>query len=129
MTKAVRLGGSLLLFLMLLFSARQLAAQKIRFPQPVSPKEFSPKNTLVLAPKTTSPAFQLPISTESPSPRLVVPPYFVPTYARQNPSGYSYLCRLELKAEDKLPLGIWLRADETNHPGGNIYLRLKMIRF
>lgn len=54
---------------------------------------------------------------------------FLPEYARENPSGYSYLCRLELKIEDQLPLGVWFQADGSNHPGGSIYLRLKMIRF
>lgn len=58
-----------------------------------------------------------------------IPHYFIPSYARRNPSGYSYLCRLELQIEDELPLGLWIRADETAHPGGSLYVRMKLIRF
>lgn len=58
-----------------------------------------------------------------------IPTYFLPSYARRNPSGYSYLCRLELKIEDELPLGLWIRADEKAHPGGSLYLRMKVLRF
>ncbi|MFK7921495.1 MAG: hypothetical protein AB8H47_06035 [Bacteroidia bacterium] len=60
---------------------------------------------------------------------LRIPQYFIPTYARANPSGYSYLCRLELQIEDELPLGLWIRADEKAHPGGSLYVRMKLIRF
>jgi len=63
------------------------------------------------------------------NPAFQIPNYFIPTYARRNPSGYSYLCRLELQIEDELPLGLWIRADEKMHPGGSLYVRMKLIRF
>ncbi len=38
-------------------------------------------------------------------------PNFLPTYARNNPSGYSYLCLKEIEVEKKLPIGIWFEVE------------------
>lgn len=112
-------GFCILLFL---FSASLLSAQELQYRQNL--------------PLTDSLQQQIQarfsFSKNSPSERiqgLRIPQYIIPTYARANPSGYSYLCRLELQIEDELPLGLWIRADEKAHPGGSVYLRMKLIRF
>lgn len=55
------------------------------------------------------------VCTEAPAPvslgRVQPSPYFLPKYARQNPSGYSFLCRKELQLEDRLPVGIWFEME------------------
>jgi len=57
----------------------------------------------------------------------------LPSYARQNPSGYSYLCHLELKAEDKLPIGVWVKIDDGKESLvprlPQTYLQFKLLRF
>ena len=115
-----------LLFLLLVFLSHKLNAQKLQFEQPLTPKALESSKKQIWQNQIL---ISNPLISAIPKSDLIIPNYFVPQYARENPSGYSYLCRLELKAEDELPLGIWLRADETSHPGGNLYLRLKMIRF
>lgn len=37
----------------------------------------------------------------------------LPGYARQNPTGYSFLCRKELEIERKSPVGVWMKVDEN----------------
>jgi len=36
----------------------------------------------------------------------------MPDYVRANPSGYTYLCRLELKAENTLPVCVWVKVED-----------------
>ena len=53
-----------------------------------------------------------------------------PKHIQQNPMGYASLCRMELKIEKQLPVGIWMRADgatyrQVSNPG-LAYLRLKI---
>ncbi|MEO0473688.1 MAG: hypothetical protein AAF206_29015 [Bacteroidota bacterium] len=59
--------------------------------------------------------------------------HFIPAFARDNPSGYSYLCRLELKAENTMAIPLWFRAENGREgalfPGGNVYLQIKALRF
>ncbi|WNJ19337.1 hypothetical protein [Pontibacter sp. G13] len=33
----------------------------------------------------------------------------LPQYARSNPSGYSFLCHLELKAENQMTVPVWIK--------------------
>lgn len=67
------------------------------------------------------------------APLATVSNAFLPSYARENPSGYSYLCRLELKVEDTLPVGLWLKlgTDESlkTGPFSAANLRMKLFRF
>ncbi|MEL6698616.1 MAG: hypothetical protein AAFV78_11825 [Bacteroidota bacterium] len=57
----------------------------------------------------------------------------MPGYARDNPAGHAYLCRLELKTENTLPIGIWVKVADpkellpTQIP--HTYLRMKLLRF
>jgi hypothetical protein len=59
-------------------------------------------------------------------------PVYLPDYARKNPTGYSYLCRLELKIEKELPLGLWLDLGDTRTWGNpsqanaNVRFRFKL---
>ncbi|MEL6851308.1 MAG: hypothetical protein AAFP92_22495, partial [Bacteroidota bacterium] len=59
-------------------------------------------------------------------------PHFLPAYARKNPSGYSYLCRLELDIENRLPIGIWVDLGDqigASPSAASASLRLKLKRF
>ncbi|MEM7656832.1 MAG: hypothetical protein AAF399_11940 [Bacteroidota bacterium] len=60
-------------------------------------------------------------------------PAFLPTYARQNPSGYSFLCLKELEIENKLPIGLWIKLENPAYLrqqlGNQASLRLKLLRF
>ena len=73
-------------------------------------------------------------SLQLPSP--AEPPAFLrsdyrllPAYARQNPRGYTYLCRLELEVEERLPIGLWFKMDEgpsrQTSMLGSAHLRLR----
>jgi hypothetical protein len=53
-----------------------------------------------------------------------------PQHVLENPMGYSPLCRMELKIEEKSPVGVWMRLDgnrvsSTASPGW-AYLRVKV---
>lgn len=56
-----------------------------------------------------------------------------PQFVKDNPRGYSYLCRLELQIEDKLPIGVWINLGEhTNlagNSGGNAHVKFKLLNF
>ncbi|MEZ4774420.1 MAG: hypothetical protein R3D00_14640 [Bacteroidia bacterium] len=60
-------------------------------------------------------------------------PDILPSYAKENPSGYSWLCRMELKIEDELPVGLWVKAGDSggvvNSTGNNLHIKLKLFRF
>ncbi len=65
-----------------------------------------------------------------PLPQFATQPSLFPKYIQQNPMGYASLCRMELKIEKNLPVGIWMRADgatyrQVSNPG-LAYLRLKI---
>jgi hypothetical protein len=60
----------------------------------------------------------------------IYPQNFLPDFVRENPRGYSYLCRLELEVEEKLPLGIWFKiGDNYGLPGGNAHVRFRLFNF
>lgn len=58
---------------------------------------------------------------------------FLPSYALQNPSGYSFLCLKELEIENKLPLGVWIKLENPAYLrpqlGNQASFRLKLLRF
>ena len=64
---------------------------------------------------------------------LKTSPAFLPKYVKENPSGYSYLCRLELKIEEQLPLAMWLRLGQSfglpSTSAGQANIRFKLFRF
>jgi hypothetical protein len=69
-----------------------------------------------------------PMHTSIPSFRPTAPLF--PKYIQQNPMGYASLCRMELKIEKQLPVGVWMRADgatyrQVTNPG-LAYLRFKI---
>ena len=60
----------------------------------------------------------------------------LPTHVQDNPLGYSYLCRLELDIEEKLPVGVWMKIGDSSTqmefdglPRQNAYVRFKLFRF
>lgn len=60
-------------------------------------------------------------------------PLIQPAFFQENPRGYSYLCRLELEIEAKLPVGIWVKtSDPTEIPNSlntNAHVRLRLFHF
>lgn len=57
----------------------------------------------------------------------------LPDYVKKNPSGYSWLCRMELKIEDELPVGLWVKAGDpggvVHSTGNNLHVKFKLFRF
>ncbi|MCB0844279.1 MAG: hypothetical protein KDE26_13580 [Bacteroidetes bacterium] len=60
--------------------------------------------------------------------RGIIQPAPLPKYARENPAGHSYLCRLEVKIEKSLPVGLWMKVGDSagivNSTGNNAHFRL-----
>lgn len=56
-----------------------------------------------------------------------------PMHVVQNPRGFSPICRFELKVEDRLPVGLWLKLEDDRLSEGmlkdNAHVRLKLLRF
>lgn len=56
---------------------------------------------------------------------------WLPQYARDNPSGYSFLCRQELAIERRWPIGLWVNLQEGEALRGTImstaHLRLRLL--
>lgn len=57
----------------------------------------------------------------------------IPAYAQENPSGYTYLCRMELEVEKNLPVPLWFRAGKVNtwetYNSTAMYLQVKLLGF
>jgi hypothetical protein len=57
----------------------------------------------------------------------------LPAHVRANPRGYSSLCRLELRIEERLPVGIWVKVGERPlSPASfrsNAEVRFKLLKF
>ncbi|MEZ4826308.1 MAG: hypothetical protein R3C61_08435 [Bacteroidia bacterium] len=72
------------------------------------------------------------IQPGKPSPVAEIPD-ILPDYAKENPSGHTWLCRAELRIENQLPVGIWVKAGDAggivNSTGNNLHLKLKLLRF
>ena len=77
--------------------------------------------------------------TSTPSPTLLLGTSLpssldlMPQYVQDNPTGYSYLCRLELDLEKKLPVPVWLKMEDNRKLSegltNNVYVRFKLLRF
>lgn len=94
--------------------------------------QAAPKlSTSSLKAPVVSPIAELPAGYTTS--RAKVSGAFMPQYVRENPYGYSYLCRMELKAEDTLPIGVWLKFGEQNGvqgvPGSPANVRMKLLKF
>ena len=55
----------------------------------------------------------------------------LPLYAQENPTGYSYLCRLELSLEKQMPVSFWVKLGEQSYGQikGNVHAQIKLKRF
>ncbi|MEM0995824.1 MAG: hypothetical protein AAGN35_02040 [Bacteroidota bacterium] len=57
----------------------------------------------------------------------------LPRHVRNNPRGYSPLCRLELRLENELPVAMWVKLgpnpDLTYAIRSNAEVRLKLLKF
>ncbi len=94
------------LSLILLFSLLTglLPAQPLSLFPPVEALSFAPERQTLLPLHLTRPA------------SLLVSPQLLPRFVRENPRGYSYVCRLELEVEEKLPVGVWVRGGAESQP-------------
>ncbi|MEM9718795.1 MAG: hypothetical protein AAGA10_06090, partial [Bacteroidota bacterium] len=58
---------------------------------------------------------------------------FLPEFARVNPAGHSYLCRMEVNVEKNLPVPLWIRAgkvqDWESYNSTAMYLQVKLLGF
>ena len=53
-------------------------------------------------------------------------PHILPEYAKMNPSGYSFLCRQEIKWENEWKIPVWFSAGDIGNTGdARILLKLK----
>lgn len=57
----------------------------------------------------------------------------LPSHVKSNPRGFSPLCRLELRIEDRLPVGVWVKLGEKpltpSYLRSNAEVRFKLFRF
>ena len=57
----------------------------------------------------------------------------MPSHVETNPRGYSPLCRLELRIEDQLPVGVWVKLGEKpltpSYLRSNAEVRFKLFKF
>lgn len=71
-----------------------------------------------------SPSLAVSDTTLSPTPQ------FLPRYARENPTGYSFLCRQELAIQRRWPVGLWVDMEDNPNLQGQImttpHLRLQV---
>lgn|GEM_PF-2952495 len=100
--------------------------------------QLSQTSTLSLSIGAFAPNLSLesPHSLSSPSltaSRLPTELDILPQYAKDNPANYSFLCQLEVDIEEKSPIGVWFKIDQTDplllsqSRGGKMpYVRLKM---
>lgn len=65
------------------------------------------------------------------APQQIPAASILPQYARENPTGYSYLCRLELSLEQSMPVSLWLKLGEQSYGQikGNVHAQIKLKRF
>jgi len=58
---------------------------------------------------------------------------WLPVHVRQNPAGYSFLCRLEREIEKNIPVGLWVRVGEENpwefYNRQQMYVQVKLLGF
>lgn len=63
-----------------------------------------------------------------PQVRLAAPsPVFLPEYARQNPAGHSFLCRIEAKQEKYSPAPVWIKLGPA-HPAETYLVQQGAVR-
>ena len=124
-----------ILIIITLLLSSSLSAQNLQWSGSILPGEASNSFRLQLPEHPSAPTQHLSLfqTRQFGETLLQASEHFIPTFARQNPSGYSYLCRLELKAENTMAIPLWFRAENGREgamfPGGNVYLQIKALRF
>lgn len=118
----------LFLFLLLpLFSGRLPAQDQLRL-SPTSPSPLSGASSGLALPGF-QPATPF-ISSGTPAASFSL---IRPAFVRKNPRGYSYLCRLELEIEEKLPVGVWIKTGDAQAVStglkSNAHVRFKLLNF
>jgi len=87
--------------------------------------------TLIVSP--TNQLFPSKYSKSFQIPPLQADGIWLPEYARENPAGHAPLCRIETGLENRLSIPLWIRAGEVQNMAqfgtGNLYLRMKLLRF
>ncbi len=134
--------GRYFLLLAVCFGISELSAQQLSWMKSQPQKnvqEFSLKD-LSFSPE--NPQTTLSLGTETSQEHLLGSPSIfspslservIPAYARSNPSGYSYLCQMELQVEKNLPVPLWFRAgkiQEWEHYNSSaMYVQVKLLGF
>jgi len=93
-----------------------LPGQTLQFEKKLSAEERNVPDSQARAFQLGLPSLGITIPVSAPSsdaPFTLPSPYVLPAFARENPSGYSFLCRTEIKWEQNLPLGVWFRSETT----------------
>lgn len=63
---------------------------------------------------------------------LVTPSkHILPNHVRENPAGYSFLCKLEVDIEENSPIPFWFQLGNNDKlfPAGSAHVKLKMFKF
>lgn len=117
-------------FLLLAIWASPVTAQLQISPQQLSGAEISLHKPIV---STTTVQFVSTKDLTPLSPQLQMDGIWLPEYARENPAGHAPLCRIETGLENRMRVPLWIKAGGTqNIPQfgtGNLYLRMKLLRF
>ncbi len=130
-----------IILIILLFGLTHLQAQKLRLgsrnaTRAIADKTYSSQTKPSLLSQSTFLSYQVDkFGTQINQSSGITPLsyHLFPDYVKKNPRGYSYLCRLELKVEEQLPIGVWLKFGENNGVKGVVgspaNLRMKLVKF
>lgn len=117
-------------FLFLVICSATARAQLQVSHQQLSGEEISLHKSIV---STTTVQSVTSGNSSSIRPQLQLNGIWLPEYARENPAGHAPLCRIETGLENRMRIPLWIKAGGTqNIPQfgtGNLYLRMKLLRF
>lgn len=117
-------------FLFLVICSATAQAQLQVSHQQLSGEEISLHKSIV---STTTVQSVTSGNSSSIRPQLQLNGIWLPEYARENPAGHAPLCRIETGLENRMRIPLWIKAGGTqNIPQfgtGNLYLRMKLLRF
>lgn len=99
-------------------------------------ENYAKREGIRLETSIVCPTSQLALSQNSEflhTPLLKADGIWLPEYARENPAGHAPLCRIETGLENRMAIPLWIKAGGTQNISqfgtGNLYLRMKLLRF
>ena len=100
------------------------------FEEPTSYKIQTTSQAKKLRVKSIEPVLQPSFTFEDP---FTLPNSILPQFARENPAGHSYLCRMEVHVERALPIPLWIRAGKVQdweaYNSTAMYVQVKLLGF